>query len=499
MSIWFVAVTAALVLPLLRARYPPVLDLAQLVGQVRLLGEALGGSGTLRIQWLAPDKIGYFPLAVGWWVGGATWGPRLGLALAIAAGIAAVFLLARRLGAPAEHAALASIFVLARPLHVGLLNFVVGSLPFLLWLDELRRPVVRGQERATALRAFLFGWALYFSHALLLLGAAGVTVIAAVRRRPDWRGLAVRGIALVPALSAGVFWYLGLAAAGWRSRPHWVLSPLDRLLEPRLWRLYLLGSVQGPEEAMLLGALALWALLCLAGARGRIRPEARPLTRFAFCLLAAAWLLPEGFGDTYYFAQRWAPLAAIVGLLALPRARVRPRLAAGFALAVVVSWSAVLGAAWSGFDRQEMRGFDAALEAVPTGVHLLTLDFERLSPRFFVLPFFQMGGYAEIERGAVLAWSFADQPTSPVVHRQLPRRIAWTPRLEIYPQRVRARDFRHFDDVLLHADPALRDRVLGQFPELSTRAGGGFWWLLSVRHDPPQEDADPRRLSGGPG
>ena len=489
---WFAFVAGLFAVPAFLVRYPPVLDLAQLTSQVRLFDRCLAGADGWAIQWLAPDKIGYLPVAVGWWLGGAVWGPRLGLALGIVLGVGAVFLLARRVGAPVEHAALAAVFVLGRPLHVGLLNFVVGSLPFFLWIDELRRPVARGEGRRALLWAFGFGWLLYFSHALLLAGAIGLTLVAALGRRPDWRGLALRLAGLAPAFAACALWYRGLAAAGWKSHLHWIFGPGQRLVEPRVWRLYLLGAVQGPEEPLLLAALVLWALLCVAGARGREWPPASaPLLRFAACMAAVAWLFPEGVGNTVYFAQRWSPLAAILALLALPRARVRPRLAAGFALAVVVSWSAVLGAAWRGFDRQEMRGFGAALASLPAGSHLLTLDFLRITPRFFTLPFFQMGGYAEIERDAVLASSFADLPTSPVVYRHLPRAIPWTPRLENYPLGVTANDLWYFDAVLLHADPDTRDRLVTRLPALSVTNGDGFWWLLSVRRGPSPFDAAP--------
>ena len=479
---WFGIAALLLVAPVAWARYPPVLDLPQLVSQARLFGEALGGSSTYRIQWFAPDKIGYFPILLGWWMGGAAWGPRLGLALSIVLGAGAVFVLARRVGTPPEHGALAAAFVLARPLHVGLLNFVVGTLPFFLWIDELRQPVGRRDGRRAAGRAFLFGWALYFSHALLLAGAVGLTLVAAMRRRPEWRGLAARLSGLGPAFLACALWYLHLARQGWRSHPHWILGPVERLTEPRAWRLYLLGSVRGPEEPLILAALALWAVLCLAGAGKRALPDATsPLLRFAGCMLGVAWLFPEGIGDTVFFAQRWAPLAAILVLLALPRAPIRRGLAAGFALALIVAWSATVSAAWRGFDREEMPGFGTALAAVPAHARLLTLDFLRISPRFFALPFFQMGGYAQIERGAEPASSFADQPTSPVVFRHLPRPVPWARRLENFPLALGTGDLRYFDDVLLHADPDTRDRFLARFPGLTPAAGAGNWWLLSVR------------------
>jgi hypothetical protein len=495
-GVGYALVAVLLAAPALVVRYPPVLDLAQLTSQVRLFDQVLGGLSGYSIQWLAPDKIGYLPVAAGWWIGGADWGPRLGLAFAIAIGVGAVFLLARRVGAPLEHAALAAVFVLGRPLHVGLLNFVVGSLPFFFWIEELRCPVARGGGSRALLRAFIFGWLLYFSHALLLAGALGLTLVAAWRRRPDLRTLALRLAGLTPAFVACAIWYRGLAAAGWKSQMHWILGPGQRLLEPRVWRLYLLGVVQGPEEPMLLAAVAIWALLCVAGTRGRPWPPASgTLLRFAACMAAVAWLFPEGVGNTVYFAQRWAPLAVILALLALPRARVRRRLASVFALAVVVSWSAVLGASWRGFDRQEMRGFPATLAKLPKGARVLTLDFLRITPRFLFLPFFQMGGYAEIERDAVPATSFADLPTSPVVHRELPRDVPWTPRLENYPLGLAASDLRYFDDILLHADPETRDRLVARFPVLSVAAGDGFWWLLAVRPPgsaAPAQGAEPR-------
>ena len=485
-------VASLLDLPVACARYPPVLDLPQLVAQIPLLESALAGSKSLQIQWLAPDKIGYLPLAAGWWLGGATLGPRLGLVFAIVLSVLAVFVLARRLGAPVEHGALASVFVLSRPLHVGLLNFTVGMLPFFLWIDELRRPFPGSTWRRSVVRAFVFGWILYFSHALLLASAAGLTLVAGIRRRPDWHGLTARLLGLAPSFTAATVWYLHIAQAGWRSHPHWILSPLQRLSEPRVWRLYLLGSVQGWEEPLILLALLTWAALCLAGRRG-LRDHPRPALpwRFVGCMLIVAWLGPEGVGDTFFFAQRWVPLAAILALLALPRARIRRGLAAAFALVVVLAWSATVSAAWRRFDREEMSGFREALAAIPVRAHLLTLDYLRISPRFFVLPFFQMGAYAQLERGADPASSFADLPTSPVVYRPLPREVPWTRRLENFPLALRKGDLRYFDQLLLHADLNTRDRLVERFSGLAVVAGKDSWWLLSIGRPRRLDPKDP--------
>ncbi len=70
---------ALVAVPFLAVEIPPITDLPQLTAQVRLLFEALGGSGDYRVQWLTPNKLGYVPLLLAWPVGDPIAAARLGL------------------------------------------------------------------------------------------------------------------------------------------------------------------------------------------------------------------------------------------------------------------------------------------------------------------------------------------------------------------------------------------------------------------------------------
>ena len=90
-----------------------------------------------------------------------------------------------------------------------------------------------------------------------------------------------------------------------------------------------------------------------------------------------------------------------------------------------------------------------------------------------------------VARGGVLNFSFAQLASSPVVFRDR-RRIAWTPHLEMLPQRVRRSDFRHFDFALISAGEELHRQIAAD-PLTEPVTAAGRWRLYRVVPPPGAE------------
>jgi hypothetical protein len=475
------AVALLLLVPAFAGRFPPVLDLPQQAAQIRMFAEAWRhADGVYRIQWAAPNKLSYPILGAALALGGSVWGPRCAIAACGALFAGAIFWIARRRGRPAEHAALAAIFVYTGSFYGGFLNFVVGAAALALWLeviaDERDLPFARAVLRHLAAAA-----ALYLAHTLWLLGATAVLVVAGPRRREPRRYLAA-ALGLAPFLLAAAAWVVSFQDSRWQSGALYQPTILERLKHVRMWPTWLLGALDSRWEPALLGALALWALVAAWGWRLGRGAGDRWLLRVAGAFALLALLLPEKLGDTVLFARRWGPWAAICTLLALPPLPFPVAWRRGLAAAIVAAHALVTLAAWRAFDRDEMRGLAAALEAVPEGSRLLGLDYLRRSPRFQPPLFFHAAAYAQLDRQVTLGYSFAGTPSSLVVFRD--RRSwpwPWTQGLEENPNRLRPADLDHFDLLLIHAAPTWHVAAAERAPRLAKVAGEGAWWLYRVR------------------
>lgn len=96
--------------PVATGRYPPILDLPQMLAQVDLAAAVVRGEAPeMELRWLSPNKIAYPVLALARWLGGDAWGPRLAVFGVLALGVAGIFLFARRRGRAPEAALLATV------------------------------------------------------------------------------------------------------------------------------------------------------------------------------------------------------------------------------------------------------------------------------------------------------------------------------------------------------------------------------------------------------
>jgi len=493
------ALVAAFVLaPIAVAAHPPVLDLPQQAAQIRLFARALAEpGGALEIDWSGPNRLSYPLVALGLALGGAGLGPRIALALCAFAFVAAIFLLARKLGRPREHALLATLFLTAHVYYGGFLGFLVGALAMALWLVLLAAPreeVEREAPLRTALRFLGVGLLLYFGHVLYLL-VAGLLLVVVGGRERSLRRLVIGLTALAPFVLATALWYAGLTDTRWDSTFRYDTGLLQRLTIPEFWSTWTLGGLRGSWEAVIELAVLAWTLFCLRPSNPRRGERDRWLGRVALVLALFAYLAPDAIGDTVLFNRRWAIWAAAAFLLSLPPSGLGRRVSLAIPALLLVAHGAVTTLAWRGFERDEMGGFDEALAAVPDGARLLELDFARRSPRFWLEPFFQMGAYAQLDRDVTLAYSFASAPSSLVRFADpSPWPFPWTQGLEHHPDRLVPADLDHFDHLLLHAPPEAQAEIAARTRRLEEIAGRGAWRLYRVTLRPaaaPERDGPP--------
>jgi hypothetical protein len=483
------------IVPVLLVRRPPVLDLAPQAAQARLFLETLAGGGSAHaIAWLAPNKIAYPPLVLGWLGGGEDWGARLGLILCMVAALGGIHLLAARFGRPPESALAASVFLFSSALYGGFFNFALGGLAFALWAAELERderaPV---RARRSAPVALALGALLWVSHLLWLLAAAALTVLELAVRPAARRARRGRLAALAPFLLAAALWQVNVADPQWRTGVTYRSPPLLRAVDPDFLLPELLGGVRGALEPATLAALALWSAAALAGRRaaapaGRASPA---LARIALLLAGGALVLPTSFGQTAQLATRWLPWAATCALLACPPLPLARRARLALAGALFATFVAITATIWKRAEREELAHFETALAGVPRSTLLLGLDLERHSRWFRRSPTPNLHHYAALERGARLAYNFDQLPSSLVLRRTAPEDPGWDYGRPTYLFSLRGARLRPFRHLLLHARPAAQAEFGERYPRWRRRAGGGHWLLWE---NPSPEDAlGPRR------
>ena len=476
---------AALAAPFLLVDVPPVTDLPQLSAQVHLLFEVLGGTAddAYRLQPFDPNKLGYLPLLLGCSFLAPMAAARLSLVLIGLCWLAAIHQVARAAGRPPAAALFAGLFFFNQTLYWGFLNFLCGLPLFcLLWLSLRRLP-----QRKTSTGALLGLGALflllYTAHVLWLALAFAYCGVAALANRWTPRDTLLRLATALPAWILIALWYPRLNAAGFVSQTTWGLLPWERL-HPGWLLSAIFGGVRGDGEATLALALVLCAVLGLVQHRKERHLGVEPSLLWPAALfLAASFLLPAVFQNTILFASRWMPAAVVFLALALPAPSLGRLPQVVLPLLFWAGLSSMTTAAWLGFERDELRGLPAALEAVEPGERILGLDFVRTSQYLHGYPFYHLYAWSQPLAGCPLARSFANEGSSLVVFDDLPRTFPWTEGLDWQARKIRRSDIPHFRQVLIHGD-AQTQALFEQDPRLEPVTPPNRWRLFRVRENP---------------
>lgn len=473
------ACCALVAAPFLVVDFPPVTDLPQHVAQIRLFMEAMRDpTSGYTIQWFTPYSLVYGLLGAAWAVCRPAAAGRAATLVLVVLSVAAVHWLAARRNRPVAAAVLASVVVFNHTLYWGFLSFVVGWLPFIVWLELTTRNSAGPFGRADALRYCAAALLLYVSHALwFALGLLWLLLVSVTHRVP-LASTVRRLVAVAPIVLAAAAWYPQLASAGFVSPPVWVQTPTGRLSFSWLINATL-GGLNGPAESLMLLVLVGW----IAGSLWLDGDGLRTLVdRDLLCAGVLCWtlalLLPDKYMNTIQFGARWMPAGAVLLLLAVPAPRMAPRLQPLFAMVAVSVFCLTTARAWKHFEERELSGLPEALAALPERPRVLGLDFVKQSSIIRERPFLQIFAYAQVLRGGSLNFSFAGFAPSLVVYRE-PLPVAWTIGLEWFAEQVRKEDLRHFDYALVNAT----DRGHAAFAAamgLSRREDGPRWRLYRI-------------------
>jgi hypothetical protein len=496
---------AAVAVPFLAVRLPPIADLPQQVAQIRLLADAWGDpAGPWAIDGFGPNRLAYLVLGGSWALVGPRDAGRLAM-LAIGIGwVAAAHLIARRRGRSSAAAVLASILFFNHATYWGFYAFALGAPIFAGWVHLTDRLPARLSWRARG--ALLAGALLLFlAHALWFAAGLAWLGLSALPRggvRPAFARLAT----VAPVIACAALWAGGLGGTAFdaaRIPPVWETGLLDRV-DPRWLAQATLGGLRGRVEGIALLGLALWGVAGALGALWRRRAGRAATAReggldgtlllAAALLVAATLLLPSKTASTIGFAQRWMPMAAFLALLALPAPALPRRAAVAAVSAAALLFAGLTGRAWRTFEQVELAGLEESVAAVAPWERVLGLDFVKKSPTVRGRPFLQAFAWAQVLHGSPLAFTFAEFPSS-LVQRARPAPEPWTPNLVWYAERVRREDLRWFDVVLVNADAAAHARIASELALLPVTTGSGRWRLYRTAASAPTRPSTPGFLA----
>ena len=443
-----VAVASALwILPVWLTTFPPMVDYPQhlaMAAALRFWGDpARGFAATYRVAWAAPQAL------FEWLTAGLAWllpieaAGKLAVALAIAAVGPAALALARRLGRPDWYALLPLTATYNYAYSWGFVGTLFAYPLFLAGLAMADRLLdALGGARRFGARAWLLlaGLTLvfYLVHLqLLLLFAAAVAWLVLIRW-PGWRRalgplsaplpgvLLVVAVVLLPNLLTPERTFspyeLSMKVVGTR----WHALPLKLVVLPGL----VFGSPPGMKE-LALAALALGLGAVFVARRRQEEQVGRKgdrlfAARFAWlagCLFAFYLLLPERFMG-YLVAERLAPLAAMLALVALPAPPPRRTfLLKGVAAGLLVLRLGLATAEALVFER-DAAGLAALLRTAEPGRRLAGLVYDPYAdppgegPTLLRYPVFtHFPALYQALRGGELLFSFAQLSHSVVRYR----------------------------------------------------------------------------------
>ena len=490
-------------LPLGLLRFPPMVDYPQQLALAAILrwysDPARRFRATYELALGAPHGLWKLAVAGLAWALPIEAAGRLAVALSLAAVGPAALFLCRRTGRPAGYALLALALTYNYAFFWGFVDNLLAfplTLAGLALADRLfEQPFTARSWLALALVTALF----YTVHLQFLLIFAGAVGWLALARSPGWRRSSLWLSALLPGLAVS----LGVMSFAIFRAPTGVVSDYERRLRGvesiryPLWVKLaqlpdlLFGAHPDGSGWLLMALLLALSALVVAGRERPVSGETESLrellfrTRFATLAgwLGLLYLLAPHYSRSYLIAERIAPLAAMVAVVALPApAAPRRRLVVFLGAALLVLQ---LGQIFAGFLRfgRESAGLEELLAPAEPGQNLAGLIFDRGSAAFRGMPFYlHFPAYYQVEKGGRILFSFAELFHTSARFRPgqswedlLAEWNEWKPRSFDY--RRHAARFRYF---LVRGGAA---DVSGAFgPDLarlglSARRAGEWWWI----------------------
>lgn len=491
-------------IPFFFVELPPLMDLGQHAEQTRRILELLGvwsptssDANQLALLFGGPNVLPYFvlvPLAL---VEPLLAAARHGAMVIVVCWVAALHVFAWARGRSPWGAMLASFLAYSPALTWGFLNFLSGF-PFLLLAydtaTQTRRPFDRGQLALLTLA--LVGC--YFGHVLLLVPLAlalSIALVASPALRPRVRSwllattpVFVMGAAYAPSAIRA------RAASGFEAAYAYYEGTYPARFFAKSFARQAFASELGAMPAglfMVSIAYATYALTRhLVFSREQTEPSDVdwPLAPLLAGLLVVVLGAPNVLFGTVQLPDRFVPCAIAVALLMLPRASFHPRLALAALGSAAFAVGIAHGDAWASFEQNQLSGFYESLAAIRSThrpARVIGVDLMGPSPEVPGRPYMQLFIWPVALFGGDANFSFAEHHTCAVGYRT-PRHRTWTPGLEIYPNRLGARDLEAFEFAFVSATPSLHaqfQRVTGAAP-LVREGVVRVYQLRDVRAEP---------------
>ncbi|GMT97152.1 hypothetical protein KH5H1_12710 [Corallococcus caeni] len=474
-------------LPCLGVKFPPITDLPQHLGQVRLLLEALHDPNSpYRIQPLTPYWGAHVVLLPLWLALPLEW---VGSAAVLALGMlwtATVHVLAWRRGRSVDTAVLATLFFFSQVLYWGFIPLLAGWPVYGAWLLIIQAPRISPRR---GLLLFVGAALLYWFHALWFALGMLTLVLHWARTRPGWRTVLLQGAAVVPVGVLALVWFSQLSQRGFTSRTAY-LRDLGNRLSPSGFTAAALGGLRDSVEGPLVLLVVLWVALGLWQHRGALRREVDgALLPPGLLMVALALALPDIAQNTILMAERWMPFGLALVVLALPTPRLPARALHAWSAALLLLLSGFTSLVWRTYEEQDLSGFEASLEATPEGSRVMGLDYLVSSSLVRGRPYLQLFAWSHVLLGARNNFSFAWFAPNPVVFRKR-RAPPWSWGVEWDTRMLKPeRDFRHFDYLLVGLPEEMHAQFEATMPVRAVTQQGR--WRLYRTALPPAEPTRP--------
>jgi len=471
-AFWASALASAA--PALFTRHPPFADLPEHVASMATLARLASGEqlpyviDASQSQYLLYHSMG---AAITLVVGDAILASQL-----LVAGVALVWSVAfrallRAMGRDERLALFAPMVFFNRPLLMGFLPFVASVPLGLLAVASAIRTAREGPTLRRIVWLAAVAVALFYTHAstyllCVFIVAAWTCAWTATRsgvpeRRAASKAIVFVNVALLPSVACALFWWSQgslvrdptFDAFGGPAVSRMTIS--DTLVALPIWTFDMWRS--HVDEACAIGWWAGFAALLLIrrNASAQRRDGAHWLALVPFtCALVVYLATPFRIGAATMLNVRLAPVLTLFAILplSLPRRRRTSLVLAGVVATTFIS-SADAAHEMRATSAEMVGDLDALLAQAKPGSRLVSLDFDRRSPRTQYWPYLFAGSYHLAYGGAVAAYSFAELPHWPVHYapREAPpsKHHFWVFDPCVYRYES---DGAYYDYVLVHGD-----------------------------------------------